>query len=78
MLSQKVWLAIPAWLLCFVRTGTVIAIAVTAIKTGDLLEFEEKFTWLVSTSLILSTVVDLWNMAFLCYYLSQRRTSFKK
>ena len=78
VLSQNMWLAIPPWLLCFVRSGTVVAISTTSIQTGDLLEFEEKFTWLVSTSLILSTIVDLWNMAFLCYYLSQRRTTFKK
>lgn len=78
VLSQNFWLAVPPWILCFVRSGTVVGISVNAIITGDLLEFEKKFTWLVSTSLMLSTLADLWNMSFLCYYLSQRRTAFKQ
>lgn len=72
------WLAIPAWFLSLARAGTIIAITVTSLQADQILKFEKQYNPLVVTSLILSAVVDLWNMVFLCYFLAKRRPAFKQ
>lgn len=51
----------------------------TSLKADqNIFEFGKQYSPLVATSLILSAVVDWWNMVFLCYYLAKRRPTFKE
>jgi hypothetical protein len=58
VLSGEWWLALPFWTLQLFMMGIVPSIVALSIKSGGLLQFKDRYDWLVYTCLITATIVS--------------------
>ncbi|KAJ7155244.1 hypothetical protein C8R46DRAFT_1296632 [Mycena filopes] len=70
-LAHRALIPMACWALSLVRFVNLLGIAIAAFATGNLPEFEARFSWLVICSLVLSAFTDILITGTTCYYLAQ-------
>ncbi|KAG5726752.1 hypothetical protein E4T56_gene15195 [Termitomyces sp. T112] len=67
------------WIFSVLRCITLMAVAGAAYTSDSITDFREKWVWLLTSSLAISTAADMIIAFYSCYYLWQRRDrGFKK
>ncbi|KAF8507931.1 hypothetical protein JB92DRAFT_656708 [Gautieria morchelliformis] len=78
VLSASLIIPIIGWCAAAMRLGTATAIATLTFLSPNVGEFNMRYSWLMTTHMVVSVVVDVTRTASLCYYLLRRRTVFKQ
>ncbi|KAF8507925.1 hypothetical protein JB92DRAFT_2956253 [Gautieria morchelliformis] len=78
VLSASLIIPIIGWCAAAMRLGTATAIATLTFLSPNVGEFNMRYSWLMTTHMVVSVVVDVTSTASLYYYLLRRRTVFKQ
>ncbi|CDO77625.1 hypothetical protein BN946_scf184946.g18 [Trametes cinnabarina] len=68
------WITVPITVLAVARVVAALVTTVELIRLGSFHEFGQKFRWVFTLGLVLSSVVDFLITGGLCYYLRRNRT----
>jgi len=73
MVSGNIILPVLSWTGSALQLAALISIAVIGASMS-LAEFAERFSWIITTSLVLIVIVDILNTGGLCYFLFTERS----
>ncbi|KAI0768815.1 hypothetical protein BD413DRAFT_614302 [Trametes elegans] len=68
------WVTVPIAVLAVARVVAALVTTVELIRLGSFYEFGQRFRWVFTLGLVLSSVVDFLITGGLCYYLRRNRT----
>ncbi|KAI0666640.1 hypothetical protein C8Q78DRAFT_440094 [Trametes maxima] len=68
------WITIPVAVLAIARVVAAFVTTIELIRLGSFHEFGQRFRWVFTLGLVLSSVVDFLITGGLCYYLRRNRT----
>jgi len=77
VISGRWAVSILAWVLSITRAAVTLLICVLTIEEGHITNYEARYPWTITLSLVVAMSIDVLNTCALCYYLRQLRTQFK-
>jgi hypothetical protein len=76
--SKHAWYATPPWFAELVRLGIVLANCVYLANSDTVAQYKITRANLITSTLTMCLLVDLWNSAVLCYHLKLQRSTYER